>query len=353
MSLEINEITQNISPVTALPGLLEPERPAAVNVLVEQELPLLSTEVETLVGQLNDFKDEANALGAEVEINKNLAEASATLANGLTNFKGAWSGATTYAKGESVESTAGSKIYYTSKLDGNLNNIVTNTTYWLLNPINDKLDKDTAVLTAKTSLADTDIVLIGDSAASNTAKKITWANLKTSIGTALGAIINSLTAKTTPVDADGFVINDSESSNASKFLSWVNLKATLKTYFDIYYLNFVANDSRVKTALNASGTAPIYACRAWVNFNGTGTVAIGASGNVSSITDNGIGDYTVNFTTAMQDANYSSVGLGGVDNHAHLYIKNVPTTTSLNITVGVSNAISPTDITFANIAIFR
>jgi hypothetical protein len=42
-----------------------------------------------------------------------------------------------------------------------------------------------------------------------------------------------------------------------------------------------------------------------VNFNGTGTVAIRASGNVSSITDNGTGDYTVNFTTAMPDANYS------------------------------------------------
>ena len=61
-----------------------------------------------------------------------------------------------------------------------------------------------------------------------------------------------------------------------------------------------------RTALNATGDAPIYACRAWVNFNGTGTVAIRASGNVSSITDNGTGDYTVNFTTAMPDANYST-----------------------------------------------
>lgn len=46
-------------------------------------------------------------------------------------------------------------------------------------------------------------------------------------------------------------------------------------------------------------------CRAWVNFNGTGTVAIRASFNVSSITDNGTGDYTVNFTTAMPDTNYA------------------------------------------------
>ena len=53
--------------------------------------------------------------------------------------------------------------------------------------------------------------------------------------------------------------------------------------------------------------ATAYGCRAWVNFNGTGVVAIRASGNVTSITDNGTGDYTVNFTTAMPDANYSSV----------------------------------------------
>lgn len=52
------------------------------------------------------------------------------------------------------------------------------------------------------------------------------------------------------------------------------------------------------------GSAPAYACRAWVNFNGTGTVAIRASGNVSSITDNGVGQYSVSFSTAMPDANY-------------------------------------------------
>ena len=53
--------------------------------------------------------------------------------------------------------------------------------------------------------------------------------------------------------------------------------------------------------------ATAYGCRAWVNFDGTGTVAIRASGNVSSITDNGTGDYTVNFSTAMPNANYSAV----------------------------------------------
>jgi hypothetical protein len=56
------------------------------------------------------------------------------------------------------------------------------------------------------------------------------------------------------------------------------------------------------------GSAAVaYGCRAWVNFNGTGTPAIRASGNVSSITDNGTGDYTINFTTALPDADYSKV----------------------------------------------
>lgn len=59
--------------------------------------------------------------------------------------------------------------------------------------------------------------------------------------------------------------------------------------------------------LNSDGTEN-YKCRAWVNFNGTGTVAIRASGNVSSITDNGTGDYTVNMTTALADTSYSVVG---------------------------------------------
>jgi hypothetical protein len=49
-------------------------------------------------------------------------------------------------------------------------------------------------------------------------------------------------------------------------------------------------------------------CRAWVNFNGTGTVAIRADFNVTSITDNGTGSYTVNFSVAMPDANYAVVG---------------------------------------------
>ena len=87
-------------------------------------------------------------------------------------------------------------------------------------------------------------------------------------------------------------------------------------------LTLSANSAPVKVALNAAGAAPIFACRAWVNFNGSSVVAIKASGNVSSITDNGVGDYTINFATAMPDANYaaSSFVSGYSDTGQALYV---------------------------------
>jgi hypothetical protein len=80
---------------------------------------------------------------------------------------------------------------------------------------------------------------------------------------------------------------------------------------------------RVTTVTNPSGGQPTIAglARAWVNFDGTGTVAIRASLNVSSITDVGTGQYTINFTTAMPDTNYVGVlnndwyGLGYLDTY--------------------------------------
>lgn len=64
---------------------------------------------------------------------------------------------------------------------------------------------------------------------------------------------------------------------------------------------------KVNTIKDTSGTE-VYTAKAWVNFNGTGTVAIREAGNVSSITDNGTGIYTINFTTVMVDGDYSASG---------------------------------------------
>ena len=107
-----------------------------------------------------------------------------------------------------------------------------------------------------------------------------------------------------------------------------------------------------------SGTAPLYMCRAWVNFNGTGTVAVRASGNVSSITDNGTGDYTVNFTTAMVDANYAITGTTGnadvVNRYRNISVRGQATTLvgSVRVETGYSNT-SAVDGDPVSVAIFR
>ena len=66
-----------------------------------------------------------------------------------------------------------------------------------------------------------------------------------------------------------------------------------------------SNNLQINSGFGSSATA--YGVRAFVNFNGTGTVAIRKSGNVSSITDNGTGAYTANFATAMPDTNFTAV----------------------------------------------
>ena len=108
--------------------------------------------------------------------------------------------------------------------------------------------------------------------------------------------------------------------------------------------------------------ATAYGCRAWVNFNGTGTVAIRASGNVSSITDNGTGDYTVNFTNAMPDVNYSVAGGAGTSTASNGYrwlavgssaaSDFSMTTTSVRVQ-SVYDGTNKTDAEFVSVAIFR
>lgn len=103
-------------------------------------------------------------------------------------------------------------------------------------------------------------------------------------------------------------------------------------------------------------------CRAWVNFNGTSTVAIRADFNVSSITDNGTGDYTVNFSVAMPDANYQYSGSfapnyavvypGGISINTTPPNESAPTTSSFRFACpGVNSTLY--DPKYINIAVFR
>lgn len=107
---------------------------------------------------------------------------------------------------------------------------------------------------------------------------------------------------------------------------------------------------------SAPGSAPRYACRAWVNFNGTGTVAIRASGNVSSVTDNGVGDYTINFTTAMPDADYAVAMTYTNEVNVQHAVGFILSQTAGSVRVqfyNAANAANTADKSIVNVAVFR
>lgn len=101
---------------------------------------------------------------------------------------------------------------------------------------------------------------------------------------------------------------------------------------------------------------PSFACRAWVNFSGVGTVTIRGSGNVTSITDNGVGDYTINFATAMPDVLYSAIGCAGsaTNTQGDRQLSTYPLTASTCKAIS-GNTISVTtyDADQVHVAIFR
>jgi len=102
--------------------------------------------------------------------------------------------------------------------------------------------------------------------------------------------------------------------------------------------------------------ATAYGCRAWVNFQGKDPLAIRDSGNVSSITDNGAGDYTVNFTSAMPDndycANVNAQGPDGADNGVFVYVQTY-LAGSLRCGTRTARTTSKSDTDVMNVSIFR
>jgi hypothetical protein len=124
--------------------------------------------------------------------------------------------------------------------------------------------------------------------------------------------------------------------------------------------NGVANTP--PTIQDSAGTQIGTFCRAWVNFNGTGTVAIRASFNVSSITDNGTANYTVNFTNAMPDTNYCIVASGTNAESSGPYVlvpntyadvEYAPTTTSCRVGALVPAVSWSKDQKYSYVSIFR
>jgi hypothetical protein len=116
-------------------------------------------------------------------------------------------------------------------------------------------------------------------------------------------------------------------------------------------LNTISNLAGTKTV--PSETAIAGSAKAWVNFNGTGTVAIRDSFNVTSITDNGTGDYTVNFTTAMANTNYCFQGTAGQGGTGYSFVSaEYAGTVSAKRFLVITHAGAANDATEVHLAIF-
>jgi hypothetical protein len=119
---------------------------------------------------------------------------------------------------------------------------------------------------------------------------------------------------------------------------------------------------RMREGFNASGSAPVYACRAWVNFDGrSASLGIRASGNVSSVTRSDTGRYEINLTTAMPDANYATVvgtNKDDANDDGNMDITTgttsiFQTTTKAYVTTGLGTSIARRDSPQVSVAIFR
>lgn len=167
-----------------------------------------------------------------------------------------------------------------------------------------------------------DYVLIADTSDSNNNKKALVSSLTSAATTTTAGIVEQAT------DAEAIAFTD------GKFPDCGNIQAMF----------------------NATGSAPFYACRAWVNFNGTGTLAIKASGNVSSVTDNGTGDFTINFTTSLPDANYAVAGFCNYNTATKNGLVTGNSTsvkTSAALQVFTVNNGSGTDVSDVSVSVFR
>lgn len=245
----------------------------------------------------------------------------------------------------------------------------------------------------KATPVDADELPILDSAATFGLKNLTWANLKatllatvnswgaaqtfssqTTTGTAtfngdvaLGNAATDTTTLVSQLSASGSVgtsgqVLTSAGTNATP--AWatpatVTIASTAEAIAGTNNTN-VITPLRMREGFNASGTAPVYACRAWVNFDGTlsGTITPRASGNIASVVKNGTGDYTITFTTAMPDANYcvnatgSNSSGGGAAAASAVNTSTAPTASAVRIINAIGSG-GNADMTYVNVSIFR
>jgi len=256
-------------PITALPT--PPSRQDPTN---------FNDRADAFLGALPLFQSEANALQTNVNTSEVNAVNSAAAVLAATNIV-KWVSGTTYANGAVVWS-----------------------------PINGLGYRRTALSGSGTTdpSADANYKQVNGTGDVSTSGNQTIAGVKTFSNGIVGNVTGSVTGD---VSGNAGTVTNGVYTTGNQTIAGVK---TFSSGIVGSVTGNVAGNADSATKLStASGSAPSYSARAWVNFDGTGTVAIRASANVSSITDNGTGDYIVNFFTAMQDVNFSVTGSAGID----------------------------------------
>lgn len=280
---------------------------------------------DAFLGALPTFQSEANVLSTEVNTRADNVQAANNAVIAATNIT-KWVSGTTYANGAVVWSPINGLAYrrITASGSGTTDPSSDTTNYKQVNGTGDvSTSGDQTIAGVKTFSTP---IAVGSGGTGASSAAAAFANLKQAATTTTTGVVELATSAEAAAGTDAVRV------------------ITPNTLFG---------------GLNASGSAPIYAARAWVNFNGTGTVAIRASGNVSSITDNGIGNYTVNFEGALPDADFAGV-CGPIKSTTSSQFQFIGTKTSSSVQVlcyahtsGESSSMQPIDPADVNLAVFR
>jgi hypothetical protein len=216
--------------------------------------------------------------------------------------------------------------------------------------------------------------ITGDFSNATIASRVAFQTSTTNGNTVLNVIPNG-----TGINSNFYAFNNSDPTNSSymRIGGGVNSNTESRiesgilgtgTYLPMTFYTNGSEQARISTAgvfsFNSGygSAAAAYGCRAWVDFNGTGTVAIRGSGNVTSITDNAVGDYTINFTTAMVDANYAMTASSSCDGSGNNTIVGVfqsttavvaPTTSAARLYVFLRSSGGGADVSYVNAQILR
>lgn len=297
-----------------------------------QDTTNFNDRADAFLGALPTFATETNAVASEVNAASANAVASSNAAIAATNIT-KWVSGTTYAQGAVVWSPINGLGYrrITASGSGTTDPSLDTTNYKQVNGTGDVSTSGNQTISGVKTFS-SGIALGVD---------LPIADGGTGAGTALAAF-------------------DNLKQSATNAYSGTVILATTAEAISGTDTSKAITPGTMRDAFNATGSAPVYAARAWVNFNGTGTVGtnqtIRASGNVASVYKNATGDYTVNFTTALPDANYAVTGsveraAGGYTATVSINPATAPTASGVRLIVGSENLTN--DRTYINIVIFR